>query len=110
METVQVEDHYGLVRFVINRLRKCGLIPRHYPTEKDCFQAGVIGLCKSLKTFNPTLGKFSSYAYRGILQEVVNEISGGGLIHLSRPLYLASSRNYFGPSYRVTPTTLALAR
>lgn len=52
-----IAHHHGLIRFVMHRYLR---IPR--PLHEDAFQEGVLGLCAGIAKFNPTAGKFQSYA------------------------------------------------
>lgn len=61
-----VKENEKLVYYLI--ARKCEVEPRDYD---DVCQLGMMGLCKAVSTFDPTLNrKFSTYASRCILNEI----------------------------------------
>jgi RNA polymerase sigma factor (sigma-70 family) len=59
-----VEQNVGLAWAVVNRWRRSGL------DVDDLAQAGMIGLCKAARTFDPERGAFSTYATHWIKAEI----------------------------------------
>ena len=70
-ELKNIDKYVGIIHFIINKLRK----KQHdyHPIDKeDLFQYGMIALLKAFKTFDANKGKFSSYAYRIIHNDLIN--------------------------------------
>ena len=63
-----VEKHLGLVRKVVKKDYYQG--EESGMTEEDLIQEGSIGLMKAIDRFNPTRGKFSTYAWIWIRQSI----------------------------------------
>lgn len=52
------------------------VIHTRYPTyrnDEDIIQTGMLALVKAADTYNEELGKFSTYAYRIIVNDIINE-------------------------------------
>lgn len=61
-----VEDNIALVKHIARRFPKTPVLDR-----EDYINAGVLGLMKCLKTYDPSKGKISTYAYNPILWEMI---------------------------------------
>jgi RNA polymerase sigma factor (sigma-70 family) len=62
----KVEDHVGLVFHVVRKyVSSCSP-----PEDTEEFSDGMIGLWKATEGYDPAVGKFSTYAYRSIVNEV----------------------------------------
>ena len=69
--TIDIEKHYGLVGWVIDKYYKDFLY--NYPaiSYDDLFQEGVIGLLLAAEGFDPDLGnEFSTYAVYQVQQQI----------------------------------------
>jgi len=68
-----IEENMGLVGQVIkdkvHDIRDIGVF-----TYDDIFQIGCIGLCTAADTFDPEKGRFSTYAYRLIRNEIFDAL------------------------------------
>jgi RNA polymerase sigma factor (sigma-70 family) len=62
----KVEDHVGLVYHVVKKY----ISSLAKPEDTDEFSDGMIGLWKATEGYDPAVGKFSTYAYRSILNEI----------------------------------------
>lgn len=78
-----IQDNMGLVYHVIQQ---------KYPTfigDEDLIQSGMVGLCKAAESFDPTVGKFSTFAYWCILNEIrrdfVSRFKHKGVLSLDYP-------------------------
>lgn len=58
-----------LVKYVIGRMR---IRKTRAWDEEDCYQWGVIGLLDAVRRFNPSRGKFSSWAFLRIRCEIID--------------------------------------
>ena len=68
-----IEDNMGLVGKVIkDKVRDVHRIGIYAPD--DLFQIGCIGLCKAADTYRPGRGRFSTYAYVLIRNEIFDAI------------------------------------
>ena len=69
--TIDIEKHYGLVGWVINKYYKDFLYNYPAVSYDDLFQEGVIGLILSAEGFDPDLGnEFSTYAVYQVQQQI----------------------------------------
>lgn len=59
-----VEDNMKLVYFVLHKYYPA------YAYDEDIAQIGMLGLCKAATTFDEMKGKFSTYAFRVIKNEI----------------------------------------
>ena len=58
-----------------------------YPEKEDLYQAGMMGVTKTLKTYKENKGaQFSSYAYPSILGEITEFIRNNKTVRVSRDL------------------------
>jgi RNA polymerase primary sigma factor len=67
-EDVLITDHVGLVHRVARRYVGLGV------EYDDLVQAGMLGVLRAMKTFDPERGRFSTYATPWIRQSIVREI------------------------------------
>ena len=66
---IVVENHFNLVRFIINR--KFNNVPIEYD---DLFQVGCIGLIKAIHSYDEEKGAFTTYASMIVTNEILMEI------------------------------------
>ena len=69
---------------------------KKYPNynKEDLYQAGIIGIIKAYKKYNSNIGiKFSTYAYKYILGEIIKCISEQRNIQVSED-YISISKRY----------------
>ena len=74
------QDNLGLVRKIVDRMNY-GLVE-----YDDLFQAGCLGLVTALKSYNPKLGKLSTYAVPFIIGEISRETRRGKLVKLPKKI------------------------
>ena len=73
-----IEDNKGLICKIISKYTK-------YYEFDDLYQVSVIGIIKAKKNYNKNCNtKFSTYAYKWILSEVLNYINNSKLIKTSK--------------------------
>ncbi len=73
-----IEENKGLICKIISRYTK-------YYEFDDLYQVSVIGIIKAKKNYNKDCNtKFSTYAYKWILSEVLNYVNNSKLIKTSR--------------------------
>jgi len=73
-QRILVEQNTGLVWQVIkdkiHNISGIGIF-----TYQDLFQIGCVGLCKAAASYNPGAGKFSTYAYVSIRNEIFGALA-----------------------------------
>ena len=73
-----IKDNQRLIYSIINKYTK-------YYEFDDLYQVSVIGIMKAYNNYNENSNaKFSTYAYKYILSEVVNFVNGSKVIKTSR--------------------------
>ena len=103
-----IKDNKGLICSIIGKYT-------NYYEFDDLYQVSVIGIIKAYKNFNPNLNiKFSTYAYKYILSEVLNYINNSQTIKTSREynkLYkkIIESKNILTQKLMKEPTTHELS-
>lgn len=65
---IEIGDHVGLVHRVARRYVGLGV------EYDDLVQAGMMGALRAMKTYDPTRGRFSTYATPWIRQSIVREV------------------------------------
>jgi len=71
---ILVAQNMGLVAKVVKKYQVKQAFLNFADSKDDLMQAGVIGVLKTLDTFNPARGKFSSICMWKILHEVQREL------------------------------------
>jgi RNA polymerase sporulation-specific sigma factor len=73
-----INDNKRLICSIINKYTK-------YYEFEDLYQVGVIGIIKAFDNYNPdSSAKFSTYAYKYILSEVISFVNNSKIIKTSR--------------------------
>ena len=73
-----IKENKGLICSIIGKYT-------NYYEFDDLYQVSVIGIIKAYENFNPNLNvKFSTYAYKYILSEVINYVNNSKIIKTSR--------------------------
>ena len=70
LTTDLVRLHYGLVTSYVGRFTR----NTSADVTEEFVQAGLLGLLKAINTYNPDLGRFSSWAYKPIQREVLSAV------------------------------------
>lgn len=91
MKKIKEGDEKARERFIIGNMRLVlSLVKRFWAKRAnadDVFQAGCIGLIKSIDNFNPDMGvKFSTYAVPMILGEIKRYLRDGNSLRVSRSI------------------------
>jgi len=102
-----IEDNRGLVKSIVVEFH-----PRNVTEYEEYEQAGLIGLMKAIRKYNPAKSKLSTYAFyyihgeisRYIKQEKGGQHSLGGFDQLIQPSH-TSIMEYFG---NLTPTETSI--
>jgi RNA polymerase sigma factor (sigma-70 family) len=68
----EIEKHLKFVVMLVNRL--CRSVPSNNNYRDDMIQAGNLGLIEAVKKYDPTIGKFTSYALFWIRCYVAEEL------------------------------------
>ncbi len=73
-------ENINLVKYVLKRVT--------YDNDyDDLYQAGCIGLLKAINNYDQTKAKFSTYAYKYIINEIKSEYRNSKLVRLPKNLY-----------------------
>lgn len=91
MKKIKSGDEEARERFIVGNMRLVlSLVKRFWAKRAnadDVFQAGCIGLIKSIDNFNPDIGvKFSTYAVPMILGEIKRYLRDGNSLRVSRSI------------------------
>ena len=103
-----IEDNKGLIYSIIKKYTK-------YYEFDDLYQVSVMGIIKAFNNYDPRCGtKFTTYAYKYILSEVINYTNNARLIKSSREynrLYkqILEARNILTQSLMKEPSTYELS-
>ena len=104
-----IKENKGLIYSIINKYTK------YYELE-DLYQVSIIGIIKAYKNYNKNQNtKFTTYAYKWILSEVVNFVNNSKLIKCSRKynnLYkkILDAKNILAQRLMKEPSNYELAR
>lgn len=106
-----VEFNLGLVRSYCGRFTS----NRNSCDTEDFHAAGMVGLMKAIDTYEPTMGKFSSWAFKPIRREVLRAVRSAEhqTVNTSdferRPEILSAYRALRGPDESHEPTHAEVA-
>lgn len=91
MKRIKEGDEEAREQFIVGNMRLVLSLVKRFWAKKvnadDVFQAGCIGLIKSIDNFNPDIGvKFSTYAVPMILGEIKRYLRDGNSLRVSRSI------------------------
>lgn len=71
--TVRVEDHLGLVCSIVLKFVRKGKVE-----DSELYSVGCLALMEAARTFDPSKGKFATWAYLIVRQGVIDELKKNG--------------------------------
>lgn len=104
-----IKENQGLIYSIISKYTK-------YYEFEDLYQVSIIGIIKAYKNYNQSQNtKFTTYAYKWILSEVVNFVNNSKLIKCSRKynsLYkkILDAKNILAQRLMKEPSNYELSR
>lgn len=71
--TVRVEDHLGLVCSIVLKFIRRGKVE-----DSELYSVGCLALMEAARTFDPSKGKFATWAHLIVRQGVIDELKKNG--------------------------------